>query len=132
MTNLFKRLISGYTLQAPENIRQLMSRAFPDAMNIEWYLHETGYEAVFYQHDLETIARFDDQGNLQKYKTNLPLQAVPELIMQEAGRRGEVMNVVEIHQGLTLSYEVIWRNRRLKRSLMILDAKGEILSETAL
>ena len=132
MDKFFTKLIEGSTIVPPENISSSLFSNFPEAINIEWFKKEVCYETIFYKDSIEHIAIFDYNGGLLEYKMNLPNNLMPEKIKTELEVMGEIMNVVIINKGNSIIYEVIIRDKELKRSLLLLNEWGEMQMEKKL
>jgi hypothetical protein len=132
MEKFFTSLIKGLSAMPPEEISRSLYANFPEALNIEWYKKEDVYETIFYKDSIEYIALFDNQGVLLEYKMNLPHVFMPEKIKTELEKIGEIMNVVLINKGNCITYEVILRDTELKRSLLLLNEWGDILTTKGL
>lgn len=126
MDKFFTNLIEGSSIVPPENITSSLSANFPQAINIEWFKKDVCYETTFYKDSIEYIALFESQGGLLEYKMNLPENYLPEKIKSELETKGEIMNVVMINRGNSITYEVILRDKEVKRSLLLMNEWGEI------
>jgi len=62
----------------------------------------------------------------------LPEGFLPENIKATVAGKGELMNAVMINRGNSITYEIIFRDENLVRSVMMLDEKGAILEEKLL
>jgi len=97
MEQLFNKIFAGDTVDPPENVKQAIYNAFKNPVNIDWYARNEIYEAIFYDNSREHIARINARGTLLDYKINLALDTLPEGIKTIMESRGEIMNVVSIH-----------------------------------
>jgi hypothetical protein len=132
MERLFKNLITGNTVNPPENVIETIYNEFENPINIEWYVKDEIFEAIFYENNKEHIARIDDRGNLLDYRINLPLDSLPEKIKKLVELKGEIMNVVSIHNRTGISYEIIIRDSKLNRYMIFINNKGIITEEKLL
>ena len=132
MSEFFHKLVKGNTIAPPEQVREALLKNFSNPVNVEWYTREKYYEAIFYEDKRENIARFDPDGSMLGYKSNLHIESLPEGIMKSARARGEIMNAVAIHSGKKIGYEIIYRNKKLQRFLMLIRQDGMIEFEKPL
>ncbi|HAM99947.1 MAG TPA: hypothetical protein DCQ26_15205 [Marinilabiliales bacterium] len=123
----FKNLIAGNQSSPPTEVESSLVKQFAGAINIEWYKKEDDYEAIFYLHQMEHIARFKITGELIEYKINIPPTQLPPFIIETITTIGEIMSSVVINQLSKHHYEIIVRNKILQRLVVVLDDKGEIL-----
>ena len=110
MEKLFKNLITGNTVNPPENVIETIYKEFEKPINIEWYVKDEIFEAIFYENNKEYIARINSNGNLIDHRINLPLSSLPAEIKSLVKLKGEIMNVVSIHDKINISYEIIVRD----------------------
>ncbi len=108
----------------PQTAKEGMRRHFFSAKNSEWSRHGNYYEAIFYHHGLEKIARFSSDGELLEHRVNLPLEKIPAAVSVNASAEGEIMNCIEIHTEAVLTYEFIVRDKSLNRYLLLTDDSG--------
>ncbi len=132
MEKLFINLISGSTVNPPKHVIETIYREFENPINIEWYIKNELYEAIFYENNKEHIARIDAGGNLVDYRINLPLDLLPGEIKKLVELKGEIMNVVSIHKKKEISYEIIIRDPRLNRFMIFVNNEGIITEEKLL
>jgi hypothetical protein len=116
----------------PHKILKSFKNQFDNPLNIEWTKTGETFEAIFYKDELEHIAHFKDNGELASLKINLPLEAVPEMILNTAKGNGELMNAIAIHKSGTVTYELIVRDENLIRYFMLLSATGEVIEKEKL
>jgi hypothetical protein len=127
MFNPFKKLFTGFTPKTSKSTPALFAELFPRAMSVEWTETNEILEAIFYQDEMEHIARFDLIGHLIDYKINLTLDSIPLPIRTIAEQHGEVMNGIAIYKDNGLeAYEIIFRDKELKRYTMLLTKEEEI------
>jgi hypothetical protein len=132
MEQLFNKLFVGDTVNPPAHVKQKIYDRFENPVNIDWYLKNDVYEAIFYEKSREHIARIDEHGTLLDYKINLPVDALPEKIKEISGSKGEIMNVVSIHNNRDISYELIVRNAQQKRYIIKISGSGKITEKKRL
>jgi hypothetical protein len=123
--DLFKKIIQVTTVRVPQAVRDGMKQNFPSAKNIEWSRNKSLFEVIFYQDDLEKIARFDSEGTLLEYRINLPLERIPTEIREKASSEGEIMNCIEFHSVDAIRFEFIVRDEALIRYLLLTDMSGK-------
>jgi hypothetical protein len=132
MDDFFHKLIRGDSILPPGPVQSSLLRNFSKPYNMEWLKRGELYEAIFYIYNREYLARFNKDGGLVDYKVNMPVESIPAKILRSAGSRGEIMNAVAIHTGNEVSYEIIYRDRDLKRFLLLIDGNAVQVSEKAL
>jgi hypothetical protein len=113
----------------PKKVRENLLKKFPQARSIEWVRNSDNYEAVFYDDNLEKIARFSKDGTLREYRINIRPEALesflPENILRLASSEGEIMNCISVHNNDSLLYEFIVRDKSLVRYLLVITSEGE-------
>jgi hypothetical protein len=129
MKDFFKKVVVGDGVSPSEDCRNSLNQNFENAVNVEWFKREDHFEAVFYRNNLEHIAIFGLSGILTEYRLNLPADYLPDPIKKTASSRGEIMNSVMRNKGNRVEYEVIIRDRYLKRHMVTLSVTGSILEE---
>ena len=132
MHDFLKNLVNGNTFDPPEICTNSFNEKFEGAVNIEWFDRSTYYETIFYKDQIEYIAIFGLEGELQEYKMFLPLAFLPEAIKRCLEERGEIMNVVFVNKGNTVIYEAILRDTELNRFLLLLTDMGKVIHERSL
>ncbi len=132
MMNFFSKFFGGALFLPPDAVKNALAEKFPDVINIEWNKSGDVYEAIFYKDSIEHIANFDKKGVLSVYKMFLPEGFLPENIKSKVAGKGELMNAVMINSGNSITYEIIYRDKDLVRSVMLLNEKGIILEEKLL
>ena len=132
MKDFIKKVIEGNRISPSEVCGQSFNDNFADAINVEWLSKEGNYEAIFYKNSLEYIALFSLLGVLLEYRQNLPPEYLPEPIKKLALSRGEIMNAVLKNKGNMLEYELIVRDKLLKRHLIVITDMGVLKEEKAL
>ena len=132
MKAFLKNLVEGNGISPSEICLQSFRDNFNDAVSVEWYRKEGYYEAIFYRYNLEHIALFSFNGMLLEYKRNLPVDYLPEPIKELLHAKGEIMNSVLINKGNVLEYEIVLRDKLLKRHLIKLSDTGELKEEIIL
>ncbi len=132
MERLFNNLITGNTVSPPDHVIETVYNEFENPINIEWYVKNDIYEAIFYENNQEHIARINSKGILVDYRINLPLDSLPGKIKTFVELKGEIMNVVSINDKINISYEIIVRDSKLNRYMIIVNNKGIITEEKLL
>jgi hypothetical protein len=127
-SKIFKDSIAGPT----RKIRQSFSMRFPDARSIEWNNQNGVFEAIFYDQDLEKIARFDLEGRLSETRINVSPEDIPATIKANIDSEMEVMNCIIADNNSRILYELIVRNQSLIRFLIIVDESGAIVKNEKL
>ena len=124
----FLKIFRSQPGNIPEQVKTGLSMHFPDAINIDWEHKKNIYEAVFYLNDVEHIAHFSKEGNLIEYKKNLWIEELPQIITDKCKKEGEIMNIIAINRGKNQFFEVIIRDLRLKRKLLLFDQSASLIS----
>lgn len=132
MINFFTKIFKSSPFSPPDEIINALKNNFPDVINIEWNKSGDSYEAIFYKDSIEYIANFDKDGELKVYKMFLPEGFLPGNIIDIVRKKGELMNAVMINKGNSITYEIIFRDTDLVRSVMLLNEKGVIQEERLL
>jgi hypothetical protein len=121
-SKIFKDSITGPS----RKIREGLSKRFPDARSVEWNNQNDVFEAIFYDQELEKIARFDPEGKLIECRINLSPEDIPATVKASIDRDLEIMNCIVADNNASIFYELIVRNQSLARFLIIVDESGEI------
>jgi hypothetical protein len=129
---LIKNLFQLRTQKPPAAILNGFADSFHDSINIEWSKSGRVYEALFYDQEIEKIARFDKKGNLLEVRTNIAPSSLSEPARSKAFNKGEIMNVIKINRENKVFYEVIVRENPVKRILLLLNDQAEILAKKVL
>lgn len=132
MKSLIKNLFLRRTLKPPAAVIKGFSDSFHDSINIEWSNSGKVYEALFYEQELEKIARFDKKGKLIEIRTNISASALPKEISSLASSHGELMNAISILRDNQTFHEVIVRQDAVKRYMLLINQNGEILKKEKL
>jgi hypothetical protein len=132
MNSIFDQIVPKNTFTPPQVVLQALEKIFGKMLNVEWSEEDGFYEAVFYHNDIEFIARFDNSGELQVSKSNLPLHMVTPPIASQAVEVGELMNLIEIIQQGKIFYEIIARDKYLDRYYLLLEENGTLLEKRKL
>jgi hypothetical protein len=128
----FKNILSDKLTNPPEEVKNHFFDFFTNPFNIDWYAEEDYYEAVFYEDDLEKIAKYDTEGNFVNVKTNIQVDQLPQNILSIAQSHGEIMNTIIISNSSETYYEIIFRDKELSRYELLLDRDGKIVSNQKL
>jgi hypothetical protein len=129
---LIKNLFQHKNLRIPSDVLKGFTDAFHKSINLEWSKTGKIYEALFYEDELEKIARFDKKGNLIEIRTNISPSSLPEPAKTAAASIGEIMNVIFINKADKIFYEVIVRENPVVRILLLISVNAEILSRKIL
>ena len=132
MDKLFINLTDKNSVTPDQKIEKAMFRHFPDAVNIEWFCENGAFETIFHLDNMEYIAHFDSAAKLLDYRVNLPLNMLPDAIGKSLDPEKELMNLVEIHKGNSVFYEIILRNKELVRFVALYTYAGDKLEEKKL
>lgn len=132
MKSLIKNLFHRKQLKVPQAVIDGFVNAFDHSINIEWTKSGKYYEALFYENEIEKIVRFDKKGILLEIRTNIAPASLAEPSRSAAFANGEIMNVIEINRENNVFYEVIVRENPVKRILLLLNDKAEILARKVL
>ena len=127
MKNPFLKIFKSTSHKIPDKIKNMLLQQFPEAINIEWDIKDDLYEAVFYVNETEFIAKISDENGLTGYKKNLKISELPEEVIGESEKLGEIMNVIAIYTKSNQLYEVIIRDREFNRTLLLISKNGEII-----
>lgn len=114
----------------PSSLKQQLLKKFPKAINVEWTSTLPYFEAVFYDTEIEHLAKYDKTGVLLELKRNLRLPNIPKTIANEALPYGEMMNCIEVSSNDTVFFEIICRNTKHERRILIIDQAGKLQSIT--
>lgn len=129
---LIKNLFLRKSLRLPKTVIKGYNEHFPATKNVEWSKLGKIYEVLFYDKEVEKIARFDKQGSLIELRTNLSPDSLPETIKSMAESKGEIMNTIQINRTDSLFYEIIVRENPIKRIMLLLNGNSEILESKVL
>jgi hypothetical protein len=129
---LAKILAGAKETGIPKVVKQAFSNTFNAPVNTEWNQAGDAWEAIFYQDEMEHLARFQPNGELLSLKINLPLTQVPRDIQKAAQSQGELMNAIIIKNQDAVKYQLIVRNENLERYFLLLNSKGEVLEKEKL
>jgi len=124
---LIRNLFLRKSLRLPNAVVKGFSEHFNTSKNIEWSKIGKIYEVLFYDNETEKIARYDKKGNMIEVRTNIAPHLLPENIKPVAENKGEIMNSILINKPDSLFYEVIVRENPLKRIMLLMNDKAEIL-----
>jgi len=132
MDDFIRKVIEGNGILPSEVCLQSFNLNFENAVNVEWFHWESHYEAIFYINNQEHIAIFSLTGELKEYSKNLSSDYIPEPIKIKALLKGEIMNSVMKNKGNSLEYEMIIRDKQLKRYIQIYSDTGNLMEEKML
>ncbi|MBE0639235.1 MAG: hypothetical protein IH598_12010 [Bacteroidales bacterium] len=108
----------------PKAVKQSLSKHFSKAKSIEWGNHGELYEALFFDQDIEKIARFDQNGKLVECRINTPVPEIPYFVKTNLEEDFEIMNCIAVYASETMNYELIVRNHELTRYHLLIDSLG--------
>lgn len=123
--NLLSKIFGLNTTSPAKQIRQGFEKHFPDARNIEWTSHKKYHEAIFYEEDIEKIARFDNEGNLNETRINIAPADIPSWLGDKTSKELEIMNCISVLTKEGTAYELIVRDRDLNRYVMHVDTQKQ-------
>lgn len=132
MNIFFKNILSDKSTNPPEEIKNHFFSFFVNPFNIDWHSEDDFYEAVFYENDLEKIAKYDTQGNFIHVKTNISANLLPQKVLSVAQSFGEIMNVILVSNNSESIYEIIFRDKNLVRYELMIDSEGKVISNQKL
>jgi hypothetical protein len=124
--DFFSKIFGDGKTGPSRKIREGLSKRFPDARSVEWNNQNGVFEAIFYDQDLEKIARFDHEGKLLEIRINLSPEDIPATVKASIDRELEIMNCIVADNNTSIFYELIVRNQSLVRFLIIVDESGAI------
>lgn len=127
MKNTLKRIFLTPFKTIPEKVKIQLMKHFPEALNIDWETKKDIYEAIFYVNEVEYIAKISEKNGLLEYKKNLKPDELPEIILDECKKSGEIMNAIANYVDDNLFYEIIVRDKEFNRSLLHLNQDGKLL-----
>ena len=128
MNNFFKKIFNTAPKTIPESVQKFLTDRFPNAINIEWEYKDGLFESIFYLNEIEHIAKISEVKGIIEYKINLNLTELPEQILSSEDIHGEIMNTIAIHRENELLYEIIVRDKKLNRTLLLLNSSGDLLN----
>lgn len=132
MKNFYHKLIGQDTFSIPKKIESQFNLQFKDAVNTEWQEKKIYFEAIFYFEGVEKIARFNRDGKLLELRSNLAVENIPDEILKIALYFGEIMNSILIVKEGISAYEIIVRNKKLTRILLLIDENNNLQKEEIL
>lgn len=121
-------LLQGNKIVAPVPVDKSFRIKFPGAINVEWFVVEDVYEAIFYENDTEMICKLGYDGEWIETRTNLDTSFLEMNIKTSAEQYGEIMNSILIESLALKRYELIIRDKQLNRFLLLLDESGEVIN----
>lgn len=127
MNNLFKKIFITAPKTIPESVQKFLITKFPDAINVEWEFKDGLFESIFYLKEVEYIAKISEAKGIIEYKINLNPTELPAQVSSSEDVHGEIMNAIEIHRENELLYEIIVRDKKLNRTLLLLNSSGGLL-----
>jgi hypothetical protein len=130
--NFWNKIFKGSVFNPPRQIVDAFELLFPNSINTEWSKNADQFEAIFYKDQVECIATFNKDAGLLVHKMYLNENYLPETIKAELATKGEIMNVVLINRGNTVTYEVIYRDKNLIRYVIEYDIIGGVVNDRKL
>lgn len=132
MKEFLRKVIEGNKETPSDVCLNSFNQNFEDAINVEWYRRGKNFEAVFYKNNFEHIAIFGMNGILSEYRLFLPTEFLPGAIKNTVLSEGEIMNSLMRNKGNRVEYEVIVRDKNLKRTQITLSEFGRVLESKKL
>ena len=128
----FIKIFRSQPANIPDKVKTGLTRFFPEAKNIDWEHKKNNYEAIFYLNDVEHIARLSNDGELTEYKKNIWIDELPRTVVERCSKEGEIMNVIAIYKGKDQFFEIIIRDTRLRRKLLLFNRSADLVSSQKL
>ena len=128
MKNPFSNIFKNHSKKIPEKITIELMNHFPHAVNIEWEIKDKTYEAIYYLDEVEHIAKISENGILIEYKKNLWLNELPEFLKEECNKTEEIMNAIAIFKGEKHFFEIIVRDDKFNRKLLLFNQSFLLLN----
>lgn len=116
----------------PKFITNSFSANFPSAINPEWHLIDSGFEAVFQENASEAIAQFNKYGALTEVRRAITANELPQPVLHAIGAFGEIMNLIIVTKKNKVLYEFIFRDKMLNRFLVLVGNDGSVLQNEQL
>lgn len=129
---LFKKIFTPSPLAPPEQLQNKFHAIYKKVKNLEWIEYQNDWEAIFIKDGEEYIIRMNLEGSVLDQKVNLPLQKVPQAVLECTRQHGEVMNIIQATSGDLHKYEIIMRDHDLNRFLLLISETGELLHRSSL
>lgn len=130
--DFYKKLIGQQSFSIPKKIEKQFNVQFIDAVNTEWNKNTEYYEALFHLDNIEKIARFNRNGKMLELRTNIVAEELPSEIFKTAKLYGEIMNTIHIKKENEYIFEIIIRNKKLTRILLLIDENNNLRKEVIL
>ncbi|NCA86001.1 MAG: hypothetical protein EOM83_10560 [Clostridia bacterium] len=132
MLSIFDNMARAGKINPPQYVANVFETLFPEAVNVEWYVNTQGFEAVFHHNQREMIAMLSANGELLETRHNLPAAEAPAVVKPALTPESELMNVIRVEKNAEVTFEIIYRNQKLDRFVMLIGEQGNILSDSAL
>jgi hypothetical protein len=129
LKKLFRR---EYQSDPPSSIKRKFKKTYPNAINEEWIEDRDMWEVVFHDENREKIVRINHAGRILEHRINITPGELPQKILKFVSDKGELMNVILIDKVESTAWEIIYRDKKLDRYLMILDPEGMEISSRQL
>jgi len=120
LRNLFNR----GEARTPKTLKNSLLKHFPKAKNVEWSRYNELYEAMFYDEEVEKIARFDQNGKLVECRINTSFTEIPSFVKSNIEPDYEIMSCIVVYASDNMNYELIVRNSELIRYSLLMDSLG--------
>ena len=120
LTKIFKRAET----RTPKLVKNSLLKHFPEAKNVEWGRYSDLFEAMFYDEDVEKIARFDQNGKLVECRINASFTDIPSFVKSNIEHDYEIMSCIVVYASDSMNYELIVRNSELIRYSLLMDSLG--------
>lgn len=132
MIQFIKEMLEGWHSKPPIKVVNTLLTKFPEASSIQWDKNKDGWEALFYLDNIEHSAEINSDYELVTYKINLPINLLPLHLAELARAHGEIMNVVVIYTNNVPEYEIIVRDNKLIRYLVLCKTDGTLINKEKL
>lgn len=130
--NLLTKIFGISNSNPPQKVKQGLETNFPDARSVEWTPYKKYYEAIFYEQDIEKIARFDPEGNLTETRINIAPSSIPDWLRNKTDEELEIMNCISVLKNEGTAYELIVRDKELIRYVIQVDTTRQISAKEKL
>ena len=132
MKTFLNNFLESERINPSHHVKHSLKKNFDNALKVDWMTRDDHFEAIFYKDNIEHLALFAKDGQLIEYKMNLSEDFLPLPAKSALPSDCEIMNVVLRNHGNSLSYEVIYRNKELRRFVMVIDELGKVEMEKEL
>jgi len=132
LKSFYQKLLHLSKTKIPTIIENRFQELFKDSKSVEWSKIGDDFEALFFQNNLEKIARFNLAGYLLEVRTNFAPSDFSASDNYPLKEKGKLMNYIQILRGDQLYYEMIIKKPDMKRILVLLNDRYEIIKEEIL